>query len=90
MAAIERFKTCKRCSHDNAESAVKCNGCGNSLSGIFSDHHFKRWACPQCGRLNMEENSKCMCGHAKSGGGWIIAVIIVVVLVVLANIGGAK
>ncbi len=64
-----KFRTCKSCGHDNPDNAKKCNGCGGDLFvGIFDKENFhKRWGCPDCGRVNMEANSKCLCGYKVPG-----------------------
>lgn len=60
---VNKVRTCKSCNHDNPDNASKCNNCAQSLTGVFSDNYYLRWQCPKCGRLNMDENGKCMCGH---------------------------
>jgi hypothetical protein len=60
------YRTCKSCGHDNPDNANSCNSCARSLTGVFSDNYNRRWACPECPRINMADNSKCICGFDKS------------------------
>lgn len=62
-----KFRTCKSCGHDNPDDASKCNGCAKSLTGAFTDNFHSRWGCPDCGRVNMSANSKCICGYKVPG-----------------------
>ena len=62
-----KLRTCKNCGHDNSDTASQCNGCAKSLTGMFSDNYHERWGCPSCSRVNMKENSKCLCGYKIPG-----------------------
>jgi transposase-like protein len=66
---ITKLKTCKSCGHDNPDNARSCNSCAASLTetGLFTKTggHHKRWVCPDCNRINMEENKKCSCGYKR-------------------------
>lgn len=64
---MEWYRTCKSCGHDNPDNASSCNNCARSLTGVFSDNYHRRWACPKCSRMNMSDNSTCMCGFST---GW--------------------
>jgi len=36
-------------------------------------HFHDRWECPECSEINMEDNTKCICGFTRSTGGCFIA-----------------
>lgn len=72
------FKTCKSCGNDNPKSASRCNGCGRSLEGFFGPYYHKRWVCPQDGRINMMDNSKCVCGYEKPNWFWDFFIFVVI------------
>ena len=71
MSDISWDRTCKRCGHDNPDSANQCNSCGTYMveSGMFSNtiNYNRRWACPESSHMNMESNDKCICGFSKGG-----------------------
>jgi hypothetical protein len=67
-----RLKTCISCGEDNPYNAGKCNKCAEELhaGGFFSFNtcnFHRRWVCPECNRVNMEENGKCVCGYRAKG-----------------------
>lgn len=79
---IVYLRTCKVCSHDNPSDASVCNGCGRSLNSMFGTRYYERWVCPRDNRINMKDNSRCVCGYKKSGDGWaVIAVIVIIALI---------
>ena len=84
--SVRQVKTCQSCGYDNQGDAARCNGCGTGFDGIFTAGYYRRWECPRCLKLSMDDNTKCLCGFKRSGSSCTTVVIVIAVLIGLAMI----
>ena len=59
------FLVCTQCETANQPDAKKCNGCGRGLSEDYplqKPKYIVKWACDECGELNMKGNPTCVNG----------------------------
>lgn len=61
---MAKVRTCLCCANDNGADSKRCNRCGSKLEREGTDY-LDRWVCSKCGRINMKENPKCLCGEVK-------------------------